>query len=114
MAKPAGTKGGPRAKPKFVIFPLCETGPGTTLDSTLSRTFVSAGLRTSPGVNPVPATAAGTNCVPALWARTRVRGRAERGLAWAANAVGDPFVEVTPGASASKVELNSDVNEETY
>src|SRR5580698_9813559 len=107
MAKPAGTKGGPRAKPKLVIVPLCATGPGTTLDPTLSRTFVSTGLRTWPDVNPVPATAAVTNSVPALRARTSVRGPPESGLAWAVNAAGDPFVEVTPGASASKVELNS-------
>ena len=114
MAKPAGTKGGPRAKPKFVIVPSCETGPGTTLDPTLSRTFVSAGLRTSPALTPVPATAAVTNCVPSLRARTSVSGPPASGLACAANAVGDPFVEVTPGASASKVEPNPEVNEETY
>src|SRR5580658_5942127 len=114
MANPGGTKGGPSAKPKFVIVPLCETGPGTMLDPTLSRTFVSAGLRTSPVLNPVPATAAVTNCAPVLRARTSVSAPPARGLACAANAVGDPFVDVTPGASASKVELSPEVNEETY
>ncbi len=85
-----------------------------TFAPALSSVAVRPASRTSPVVNPVPATAVATNCPRSWWASSKVSGPPASGLAWVSNASGEPLVDVTPGASASSVELSVDVNDDTY